>query len=139
MFCAPKMLEVFSGVFYLTHSVYIHKYFPDSIQRNPVVTRSKSKGVLRMFFYNVKKTVQDRLRIKINLTPNLSAMLTGHGRTGAYLHSFKLLDDATCVCGQGDQTTDHLLNHCTMIHTQREVLKKTYLKMETGQPVNRNS
>ena len=26
-------------------------------------------------------TVQDRLRIKINLTPNLAAMLTGHGRT----------------------------------------------------------
>jgi len=68
-------------------------------------------------------TVQDRLRIKINLTPNLAAMLTGHGRTRAYLNRFKLRDDATCICGQGDQTTDHLLNHCTTIHTQREVLK----------------
>ena len=61
-------------------------------------------------------TVQDRLRIKINLTPNLTAMLTGHGRTRAYLNRFKLRDDATCICGQGDQTTDHLLNHCTTIH-----------------------
>jgi len=55
-------------------------------------------------------TVQDRLNIKINLTPNLTAMLTGHGGTRAYLNRFKLRDDATCICGQGDQTTDHLLN-----------------------------
>ena len=48
-------------------------------------------------------TVQDRLRIKINLIPNLVAMLTGHGRTRAYLNCFKLHDDATCICGQGDQ------------------------------------
>jgi len=68
-------------------------------------------------------TVQDRLRIKINLTPNLAAMLTGHGRTTAYLNRFKLRDEATC-----DQTTDHLLNHCTTIHTQREVLKQCILK-----------
>jgi len=72
--------------------------------------------------------VQDRLWIKVNLTPNLAAMLTGHGRTRAYLNRFKLRDDATCICGQGDQTTDHLLNHCTMIHTQREVLKQCILK-----------
>jgi len=35
-------------------------------------------------------TVWDRLGIKINLTPNLTATLTGHGRTRAYLHHFKL-------------------------------------------------
>jgi hypothetical protein len=27
-------------------------------------------------------------------------------------------------CGQGDQTTDHLLFHCKKTHTQREVLKQ---------------
>jgi hypothetical protein len=73
-------------------------------------------------------TIQDRLRIKINLSPNLPAMLTRHGRTRAYLHHFKLWDDAKRICGQGDQTTDHLLNHCTMIHTQREVLKQCIFK-----------
>ena len=73
-------------------------------------------------------TLQDRLKIKINLTLNLAAMLTGHGRTRTYLHRFKLLEDATCICGQGDQTTDHLLNHCAVIHAQREVLKQNILK-----------
>jgi hypothetical protein len=48
-------------------------------------------------------TVQDRLRIKINLNLNLAAMLTGHGRASAYLHHFKLRDDAACICGQGNQ------------------------------------
>jgi ribonuclease HI len=73
-------------------------------------------------------TVRDRLRIKINLTPNLAAMLTGHGRTRTYLRRFELRNDATCICGQGDQTTDHLLNHCKIIYTQREVLKQYILK-----------
>jgi hypothetical protein len=73
-------------------------------------------------------TVRDRLKVKVNLTPNLVAMLTGQGRTRAYLFRFKLRDDATCICGQDDQTTDHLLNHCTMLHAQREMLKHYILK-----------
>jgi len=37
--------------------------------------------------------------MKINLTPNPAAILTGHGRTRAYLHRFILRDNATCICG----------------------------------------
>jgi len=73
-------------------------------------------------------TVRDRLGIKINLTPSLTAMLTGHERTRAYLHRFKLRDDAKCICGQGDQTTDHQLFHCSKTHTQRDVLKQHVIK-----------
>jgi len=51
-------------------------------------------------------------------------MLTGHGRTRAYLHRFKLRDDGTRICGQGDQTTDPLLFHRAKTHTQRDVLKQ---------------
>jgi len=36
-------------------------------------------GITKQYF----PTVQDRLKIKINLTPNLAAMLTGHGRKRA--------------------------------------------------------
>ena len=73
-------------------------------------------------------TVWDRLGIKINLTPNLATVLSGHRKTRAYLYRFKLRDDATCICGQGDQTTDHLLFHCTKTQTQREVLKPHTIK-----------
>jgi len=65
-------------------------------------------------------TFKDRLGIKINLIPKLAAMLSGHGKD---LHRFNLHEDAVCSCGQGDQTMDHLLFHCTRTSTQQELLK----------------
>jgi hypothetical protein len=58
----------------------------------------------------------------------MAAMVTGHGKTWAYLYHFKLLEHAMCVCKQGDQTTDHLLYHCTLLQTQRDILKQNILK-----------
>jgi len=62
-------------------------------------------------------TVQDGLNMKISITPNIAAMVTGRRKTRAYLHLFKLLEYATCVCKHGDQMTDHLLYHCTLFKT----------------------
>ena len=74
----------------------------------------------KQFFPNIS----DRLKSKIDLTSNFTAMVTGHGKTRAYLHWFKLLESATCPCNKGDQTTDHLLYHCTLLQHQREILTK---------------
>ena len=49
-------------------------------------TRVKAAATKQYF-----PTAWDRLGIKINLTPNLGAILTGHGRTRAYLHRFNRL------------------------------------------------
>jgi len=38
--------------------------------------------------------------------PILTAMVTGHGKTRAYLHHFKILEHANCPCGNGDQTIE---------------------------------
>ena len=57
--------------------------------------------------------------------------VTGHGKTRAYLHRFKLLESATCLCNKGDQTTDHLLYHCTLLQYPREILKKETLRHGT--------
>jgi hypothetical protein len=73
-------------------------------------------------------TVQDRLNMKISKTPSIATVVTGHGKTRANLHRFKILEHATCVCKHGDQTTDHLLYHCTLLETEREVLKQSILK-----------
>ena len=43
------------------------------------------------------------------ITQNVAAMLTGHGKTRAYFHRFKIWENAQCVCQLGDQTIDHLL------------------------------
>jgi hypothetical protein len=51
--------------------------------------------------------VQDRQKLKIDVTPILTAMMTGHGKTRSYLHCFKIIEKADCPCGNGDQTLDH--------------------------------
>jgi primosomal protein N' len=56
--------------------------------------------------------VQDRQKLKIDITPILTAMVTGHGKTKAYLHHFKILEHANCPYGNGDQTIEHLINWC---------------------------
>jgi len=84
----------------------------------------KSKG-------SSNKTIlskHNRLRSKIHITSNSTAMVSGHGKTRAYIHRFKLLESATCPCNKGDQTTDHLLYHCTLLQQQSEILEKDTLK-----------
>jgi len=68
-------------------------------------------------------TVMDRIAIKINLNPKLTAVLSEHGKTRAYLYRFNLREDAKCICDKDDQTMDHLLFHCTKTSTQRDLLK----------------
>jgi hypothetical protein len=55
-------------------------------------------------------------------------MVTGHGKTRAYLYRFKILEHATCPCNKGDETIDHLLNQCTSLQTQRELLRSNISK-----------
>jgi len=73
-------------------------------------------------------SISDRLKSKIDVTSNFTAMVSRHGKTRAYLHRFKLLESATCPCNRGDQTTDHLLYHCTLLQHQREIFKTETLK-----------
>lgn len=79
------------------------------------------KAALTKQFY---PSITDRLKSKIVITSNFTAMVSGHGKTRAYLHRFKLLESATCPCNKGDQTTDHLIYHCTLLQQQRGRLEK---------------
>jgi len=65
----------------------------------------------------------DRIGTNINLTPKLTATLSGHGKTRAYLYRFNLWEDAKFICDKDDQTMDHLLFHCTKTSTQRDLIK----------------
>ena len=67
-------------------------------------------------------------KVKIKVTPIVTAMLTGHSKTRAYLHRFKILEEATCPCGNEDQTVEHLLNRCPILLTQREILNSEVAK-----------
>jgi hypothetical protein len=54
--------------------------------------------------------------------------VTGHGNTREYIHQFKKLEHATCPCNKGDQTVDHLLNQCTLLHSQRDFVRNNVSK-----------
>jgi hypothetical protein len=83
-------------------------------------TTSNKTAATKQYF----PSVQDILKTKLTLTTKLAAVLTEHGKRRAYLHRFNLRDDARCVCGQEDQTMDHLLFRCEKTSIQREVLKQ---------------
>jgi len=87
-------------------------------------TECMKATITKQFFPNV----QDWLKMKINLTPNFTAMMRGHGKTRAYFQHFKRMEQATCSCNSGDQTIDHLLYQCTLLHTLREFLRNNVLK-----------
>jgi len=63
--------------------------------------------------------------MKINLTQNFTAIVTGNGKTRSYLHRFKIIETPTCPCGTRDQTTDHLLLECELLNQERDRLKST--------------
>ena len=52
--------------------------------------------------------VTDKLKLKINVTPNLTMMVTGHGNIKSYLYKYKIIDSLMCPCKIGEQTTDHI-------------------------------
>jgi len=69
--------------------------------------------------------VAERLKMKINLTQNLTAILTGHGKTRAYLQRFKIIENETCPCSKRDQTTDHLIFECELLTKERNRMKSS--------------
>jgi len=77
-------------------------------------------AITKEFFPNVR----DRLKMNISINLNFMAMVTGHGRTRVYLHRLRLIDNATCPCNKEDRTVNHLIHQCTLLHTNRELLKK---------------
>ena len=80
--------------------------------------------------------VTERLKMKLRLSPNLTAMLTAHGKTKAYLHHFKIIQSPECFCKHGDQTTDHPLYDCKILGKEREKLI-AYTSREENWPVRK--
>jgi len=87
-------------------------------------TQITKGSITKEYFPNI----EDRLKMKTNLTQNLAAILTGHGETKAYLHRFKFIKEPTCPCGTAEQTTDHVIYECEKLTKEREKLKTTALQ-----------
>jgi hypothetical protein len=79
----------------------------------------------KQFFPNV----QHRLKMNINVTLNFATMVTRHGKTRAYFHHFKIMEQATSPCNNGDQIIDHFFYQCTLFHSPKDLLRNKFLKI----------
>jgi len=71
-------------------------------------------GLCRPFF----PTVKMRIKFKIPVTPEFTAILTGHGKTKSYLYRFKLIYNPMCPCNEGAQSPEHLIYDCKILEFQ---------------------
>jgi hypothetical protein len=67
--------------------------------------QTKEGAIKKSFFHKIT----DRLRMKINITPNFTTMVTGHGNIKSYLHKYNILDSPMCPCKNGERTVDRIL------------------------------
>ena len=84
--------------------------------------RAVKGAICRSFFPNVEQ----RLRLRIPITPKFTAIVNGHGKTRAYLNRFKLIDDPMCPCNGGEQSLEHLIYVCSILETPQKHHDKTH-------------
>ena len=73
------------------------------------------KGAVTKAFF---PSVRNRLLRKIPIFPELTTILTGHGKTSSYLYRFGLIDNPMCP-SEEEQTVDHLIFKCKKLSNQR--------------------
>jgi hypothetical protein len=95
--------------------------------------KSTKGSVTKEFFSNIK----DRLKMKINLTPDFMAMTTAHGKTRSYLHRFKIIDSPECPCTNGNQTVDHLIYDCNKLNNETDKLR-AHISKEDNWPIRKS-
>jgi hypothetical protein len=93
-----------------------------------------TKGEITREYFPV---VADRLKMKINITPNFTTMVTGHGNVRSYLHRFKIIETPICPCSTTDQAIDHLLFECELLNKERDNLISTVSKTDVW-PTSKN-
>ena len=80
--------------------------------------------------------IADRLKLKINVTPNFTTMVTGHCNIKSYLFKYKI--KGSPICKTGEQTIDHILYECELVEQERDRLKAAVLRSENW-PVSKDT
>ena len=126
-----------SGTFHLCYGkvslhTYIHTYIhiyiffsEESVKEWQRKRTQTNKGRTTKEYF---PDVSERLKIKLQLTQNITTVVSGHGKTRDYLHRFKIIEEQTCSCGEGIQTTDHIKYECKRLKKERDRLKRTVIR-----------
>ena len=68
--------------------------------------------------------VDQRLKLRIPITPEFTAIISGNGKTKAYFNRFKLIDSPMCPCNEGEQSVEHLIYVCSILEPNRSEMIK---------------
>ena len=86
-----------------------------------------TKGAITKIYF---PKITDRLKLKINMTPNSTTMIKRHGNINLYLFKNKIRVSPMCSCKRGEQTIDHILFGCELVEQERDRLKAAVLRSE---------
>jgi hypothetical protein len=75
--------------------------------------------------------IEDRMKLKINATPNPTVILTGHVNIKKYLYRRKILESPMCACEKGEQSVDHIIHECILYENERDRLKAAVRRQES--------
>jgi hypothetical protein len=83
-----------------------------SVMKWQIEWDNTTKGAITKSFF---PKIVGRLKLKINITPNFTTMVTGHGNIKSYLYKYEILDNPMCSCRSREQTVDHILFDCKIL------------------------
>ena len=75
--------------------------------------------------------------MNLNLSPNVTTIMTGHGNIRSYLHRLKIIESPECPCKHGIQTVDHLILQCERLKNERDILNNSVIKKDNW-PLSKN-
>ena len=83
---------------------------------------------------------EERLKLKIPMTPEYTAIVSGHWKTKSYLRRFKLIDNPMCPCNGGGapQSSEHLICDCNILEIQKKTVKDQRSAEKPGLPPTDN-
>jgi hypothetical protein len=69
---------------------------------------------------------------------DVSATVSGHGKTKSYLHRFKLIDNLMCRCNEGARSPEHLIYDSKILEIQSKTLKHQIMTSRGTWPTTNN-
>ena len=65
-----------------------------------------TKGAITKTFF---PKIEDRIKLRLNTTPNFTTIVTGHGNIKSYLYKYKIIDNPMCPCKRSSNRTTHYI------------------------------
>jgi hypothetical protein len=95
---------------------------------------SSTKGAVSKLFFPY---VRERMKTKLPVSAEFTAMVTGHSLTRSYLHRFQFIPNPTCPCRlKEEQTINHIILNFTQLENERRTLRNAIVrKGDTWRPM----